>query len=159
MPHCAARSGEVTHLMNASDAARSSFVAVAKMWKFAPPVALPRFLSAGSIATPNGNLALAYTKVRLPVVVHIIAVRPAQKSFGVAPQSSTPGACTPSLLSDTQYSSASTAPGESKKVLFPSRFISSCPASAARPWYSQYVPPVAGICTPQRLTLLPDFTT
>src|SRR5579863_7055668 len=159
MLHCAARSGAVTHFTNASDASRSACVAVLKMWKLPPPVGAPRCLSFGSMATPNGNFAFCATKVRLPVVVHIIATRPAQKSVGVAPQSTTPGGCTPSLPSATQYSNADTEPGALKNALVPSRLISSWPASIANAWYNQYVPPVAGICTPHWLVALPDRLT
>jgi hypothetical protein len=55
------------------------------------------------MATPKSKGALARTLVRLPVVVHIIAVRPWKKSCGVVPHSMMSGAITPcSLLKETQ---------------------------------------------------------
>src|SRR5258705_13569052 len=82
MPHWAAREGEVIHLMKCSEAACWAGVLFLKMWKLPPPVGEPRRLPAGSIATPNSNLALFFTLVRLPVVVHIMAVLRSKKSFG-----------------------------------------------------------------------------
>src|SRR5258706_12148654 len=81
MPHCAAREGEVIHLMKRSEAACWAGVLFLKMWKLPPPVGEPRRLPAGSIATPNSNLALFFTLVRLPVVVHIMAVFCSAESF------------------------------------------------------------------------------
>src|SRR5688500_2758290 len=94
MPHCAARSGVVIHLMNFREAACWAGVVFLKMWKLPPPVGVPRRLFAGSIATPKSNLALFFTLVRLPVVVHIIAVLRSKKSLGVVPHSMTLGAIT-----------------------------------------------------------------
>ena len=68
--------------MNLSAAACWAGVLFLKTWKLPPPVGLPRRLPAGSIATPKSNLALFLTLVRLPVVVHIIAVLRSKKSFG-----------------------------------------------------------------------------
>src|SRR6202795_2074296 len=112
MPHCAARGGEVIHLMNRSEAACWAGVLFLKMWKLPPPVGEPRRLPAGSMATPNSNLALFFTLVRLPVVVHIIAVWRSKKSFGVVPHSMMPGGMTLCvLLRSTQYWSDSTPVG------------------------------------------------
>src|SRR5690348_4750410 len=112
MPHCAARCGDVIHLMNLSEAACWAGVLFLKMWKLPPPVGEPRRLPAGSIATPKSNLALFFTLVRLPVVVHIIAVLRSKKSFGVVPHSTMPGGCTLYLLTrSSQYWSASTTSG------------------------------------------------
>src|SRR5574342_1312772 len=91
MPHWAARWGEVIHLMNLSEAACWAGVLFLQMWKLPPPVGEPRRLPAGSMAKPNSNLALFFTLVRLPVVVHIIEVCRSQKSFGVVPTSMMPG--------------------------------------------------------------------
>ena len=68
------------------------------------------------MATPNVNLALFLTLVRLPVVVHIIAVFLSKKSFGVVPHSiDARRACTLCLRDrSTQYCSASTTSGLSK---------------------------------------------
>jgi len=66
------------------------------------------------MATPNSNFALLRTLVRLPVVVHIIAVFFSKKSFGVVPHSITPGAITLCFwLRSTQYWRASTTRGSS----------------------------------------------
>src|SRR5262244_4335620 len=46
------------------------------------------------MATPNSKLVLFFTLVRLPVVVHIIAILRSKKSLGVVPHSITPGAIT-----------------------------------------------------------------
>src|SRR5437870_13251496 len=81
MPHWAARCGELIHLMNLSEAACWAGVLFLKMWKLPPPVGDPRRLPAGSMATPKSNLALFFTLVRLPVVVHIMAVWRSKKSF------------------------------------------------------------------------------
>src|SRR5487761_2749731 len=94
MPHCAARSGEVIHLMNFSAACCCAGVLFLKIEKLPPPVGEPRRLLAGSIATPKPNLALALMLVRLPVVVQIIAAFFSKKSFGVVPHSMTPGGIT-----------------------------------------------------------------
>src|SRR3977135_601952 len=108
MPHWAARCGEVIHLMNLSDAACCAGVLFLKMWKFPPPVGEPRRLPAGSMATPNSNFALFFTLVRLPVVVHIMAVWRSKKSFGVVPHSMMPGGMTLGLpLRAIQYGRAS----------------------------------------------------
>src|SRR5438132_11920723 len=112
MPHWAARCGELIHLMNLSEAACWAGVLFLKMWKLPPPVGEPRFLPAGSMATPKSNLALFFTLVRFPVVVHIIAVFRSKKSLGVVPHSITPGAITLCLpLRSTQYCRASTTAG------------------------------------------------
>src|SRR5438445_13634905 len=97
MPHWAARCGELIHLMNLSEAACWAGVLFLKMWKLPPPVGEPRRLPAGSIATPKSNLALFFTLVRFPVVVHIIAVLRSKKSFGVVPDSMMPVGMTFSL--------------------------------------------------------------
>ena len=98
--------------MNLSEAACWAGVLFLKMWKLPPPVGEPRRLPAGSIATPNSNLALFFTLVRLPVVVHIMAVLRSKKSFGVVPHSMMPGGMTLCLpLRSTQYWSASTTAG------------------------------------------------
>ena len=77
-----------------------------------PPVGVPRRLCAGSIATPNGNFAFAFTLVRLPVVVHIMATLRSKKSFGVVPHSTMPGGWTLCLRErSTQYCSASITSG------------------------------------------------
>src|SRR5437879_12016468 len=90
MPHCAAREGELIHLMNLSEAACWAGVLFLKMWKLPPPVGDPRRLPAGSMATPKSNLALFFTLVRLPVVVHIMAVCRSKKSLGVVPNAMMP---------------------------------------------------------------------
>ena len=115
MPHCAARCGDVIHLMNLSDAACWACVLFLKMWKLPPPVGEPRRLPAGSMATPKSNFALFFTLVRLPVVVHIIAVFLSKKSFGVVPHSMIPAGMTLCFaLRSTQYWSASATAGLSK---------------------------------------------
>ena len=98
--------------MKRSEAACWAGVLFLKMWKLPPPVGEPRRLPAGSIATPNSNLALFLTLVRLPVVVHIMAVLRSKKSFGVVPHSMIPEGMTLCLaLRSTQYCSASTTAG------------------------------------------------
>ena len=115
MPHEAARSGEVIHLMNLREAACWAGVLFLKMWKFPPPVGEPRRLPAGSMATPNSKLVLFFTLVRLPVVVHIMAVWRSKKSLGVVPHSMMPGGITLCFwLRSTQYWSASMTAGLSK---------------------------------------------
>src|SRR5712692_5492002 len=112
MPHSAARAGEVIHLMNLSDAACWAGVLFLKMWKLPPPVGEPRRLPAGSMATPNSNLALVLTLVRLPVVVHIIAVFRSKQSFGVVPHSMMPVGITLCFWERSiQYCSASITAG------------------------------------------------
>src|SRR5512137_2699742 len=112
MPHWAARAGDVIHLMNFSEAACWAGVLFLKMWKLPPPVGEPRRLPAGSMATPNSNLALFFTLVRLPVVVHIIAVFRSKKSLGVVPHSMMPVGITLCLpLTATQYWRACTTAG------------------------------------------------
>jgi hypothetical protein len=59
--------------MNLKAASCCAGVAFLKMKKLPPPVGEPRFLPAGSMATPKSNLALVRMLVRLPVVVQIIA--------------------------------------------------------------------------------------
>ena len=72
-------------------------------------------MPAGSIATPNSNLALVFTLVRLPVVVHIIAAFRSKKSFGVVPHSMMPvGHDLVLAARSTQYCSASITSGLSK---------------------------------------------
>ena len=86
------------------------------------------------MATPKSNFALLRTLVRLPVVVHIIAVFFSKKSFGVVPHSSTPGAITLCLaLRSTQYESASTTLGSSKYVCVPASFINSTSFCVVKP--------------------------
>src|SRR6186997_830097 len=115
MPHWAARGGDVIHLMNFSEAACWAGVLFLKMWKFPPPVGEPRRFPAGSIATPKSNLALFFTLVRLPVVVHIMAVLRSKKSLGVVPHSTTPADMTLWVRPrSTQYLSASITSGRSK---------------------------------------------
>src|SRR5450759_4177939 len=112
MPHSAARSGLVTHLMNLSAACCCCGVLFLKMEKLPPPVGLPRRLFAGSMATPKSNLALVLTLVRLPVVVQIIAAFCSKKALGVVPHSMTPGAITLYLRErSTQNCSASITAG------------------------------------------------
>src|ERR1700674_6059193 len=112
MPHCAARAGEVIHLMNLREAACWAAVLFLKMWKLPPPVGDPRRLPAGSMATPNSNLALFFTLVRLPVVVHIIATLRSKKSLGVVPHSTIPSGCTLYLaVRSIQYCKASMTAG------------------------------------------------
>src|SRR3954463_15201010 len=94
MLHSAARSGAVTHLMNSNAALRSAGVDFLKMYQLPPPVGEPRCLEAGSMATPNGNLALSFTAVRLPVVCHIIAVLPSVKAWRSVPHSTVPSGIT-----------------------------------------------------------------
>jgi hypothetical protein len=75
----------------------------------------PRRFISGSIATPKSNLALAFTLVRLPVVVHIIAIFFSKKSLGVVPHSITPAGITLCLRPrSTQNCSASITAGLSK---------------------------------------------
>src|SRR6185503_6155714 len=156
MPHWAARGGDVIHLMNFSEAACWAGVLFLKMWKFPPPVGEPRRLLAGSIATPKSNLALFFTLVRLPVVVHIIAIFFSKKSFGVVPHSTTPAGITLCLRPrSTQKPSASITAGLSKYVSLPAGFISSTPFGVVRPWKSQYGNPDDGICTPY-CVMLPE---
>src|SRR6267378_7286690 len=135
MPHCAARCGDVIHLMNLSEAACWAGVLFLNREKLPPPVGEPRRLPAGSMATPNSNLALFFTLVRLPVVVHIIAVFFSKKSFGVVPHSITPEAITLCFwLRSTQYWSASTTAGSSYCVCVPASFISSTSFCVVKPW-------------------------
>src|SRR6266849_2918748 len=149
MPHCEARGGEVIHLMNRREAACWAGVLFLKMWKLPPPVGEPRRLPAGSMATPNSNLALFFTLVRLPVVVHIIAVFFSKKSFGVVPHSITPGAITLCFWPrSTQYCSASTTAGLSKNVCVPASFINKISFWVVKPWKSQYGNPDEGTWTP-----------
>src|SRR5919109_2892996 len=90
MLQSAVRSGEVIHLMNSKAALRSAGVDFLKMYQLPPPVGEPRCLEAGSIATPNGNLALSFTAVRLPVVCHMIAVLPSVNAWRSVPHSTVP---------------------------------------------------------------------
>ncbi len=84
------------------------------MKKLPPPVGEPRFLPAGSIATPKSNFAFVRMFVRLPVVVQIIATFFSMKSFGVVPHSTTPAGCTPCLRDrSTQNCNASMTFGSS----------------------------------------------
>src|ERR687895_2903535 len=107
MLHSAARSGAVIHLMNSNAAFRSARVDFLKRYQLPPPVGEPRCLEAGSIATPNGNLAPSLTAVRLPVVCHMIAVLPSTKFCLSVPHSTVPAGMTLSFLPrPTQYSSA-----------------------------------------------------
>src|SRR5471032_1310001 len=94
MPHCAARSGVVIHLMNLNAACCCAGVFFLKIEKFPPPVGLPRRFAAGSMATPKSNFALVLMLVRLPVVVQIIAAFFSKKSLGVVPHSTMPGGMT-----------------------------------------------------------------
>src|ERR671925_1099749 len=94
MLHSAARSGAVIHLMNWNAACRSAGVDFLKRYQLPPPVGEPRCLEAGSIATPNGNLALSFTAVRLPVVCHIIAVLPSVNCWRSVPHSTVPSGIT-----------------------------------------------------------------
>jgi hypothetical protein len=95
-------------------------------------------LPAGRMATPKSNFALFFTLVRLPVVVHIIAILRSKKSFGVVPHSITPGAITLCFWPrSTQYWSASTTAGLSKKVCVPASFMSSTSFCVVKPWKSQ----------------------
>ena len=78
------------------------------------------------------------TFVRLPVVVHIIAVLRSKKSFGVVPHSITPGAITLYLRPrSTQRCSASTTAGLSKKVRSPASFIKMTSFCVVSAWNSQ----------------------
>src|SRR5437868_13135880 len=107
MLHSAVRSGEVIHWMKASAALRSAGVDFLKRYQLPPPVGEPRCLDAGSIATPNGNLALSFTAVRLPVVCHIIAVLPSVNAWRSVDHSTVPSGITLLFFpSSTQYSSA-----------------------------------------------------
>src|SRR2546430_12807178 len=154
MPHCAARSGDVIHFANFTAACCCAAGAFLNTQKLPPPVGEPRCRPAGSIATQNWNLALLRTLVRLPVVVHIIAVFFSKKSFGVVPHSITPGAMTLCLaLRSTQYWSASMTFGSSKCVCVPASFIRSTSFWVVKPWKSQYGKPDDGTWTPQRVTL------
>ena len=54
----------------------------------------PRCFEAGSIATPNGNVAEPFTAVRLPVVCHMIAVLPSVKAWRSVPHSTVPSGIT-----------------------------------------------------------------
>src|SRR5687768_10446484 len=104
MLHCAVRSADVIHLTNLTTAARCADEVSRNRKKFPPPVGDPRRRPAGSIATPKSKPALFFTLVRLPVVVHIIAVRRSRKSRGVVAQSMSPGGITLCLCArSTQY--------------------------------------------------------
>src|SRR5438876_7165528 len=94
MLHSAVRSGAVIHVMNCKAAFCSAGVDFLKTYQLPPPVGEPRCLEAGSIATPNGNLALSFTAVRLPVVCHIIAVLPSTKFCRSVPHSTVPSGMT-----------------------------------------------------------------
>src|SRR5947208_16787504 len=94
MLHSAGRSGEVIHWMKASAALRSAGVDFLKMYQLPPPVGEPRCFEAGRIATPNGNLALSFTAVRLPVVCHMIAVLPSVKFWRTVPHATEPSGIT-----------------------------------------------------------------
>src|SRR3954471_8125133 len=94
MLHSAVRSGAVIHWMNCSAAFGSAGVDFLKMYQLPPPVGEPRCFEAGSIATPNGNLALSFTAVRLPVVCHIIAVLPSLNDWRSVPHSMVPSGIT-----------------------------------------------------------------
>src|SRR5256885_7393379 len=112
MLHSAVRSGEVIHWMKASAALRSSGVDFLKRYQLPPPVGEPRCLDAGSIATPNGNLALSLTAVRLPVVCHIIAVLPSVNAWRSVPHSTVPSGITWNLAPKSrQYCSAAITSG------------------------------------------------
>src|SRR5262249_39245470 len=105
------------------------------------------------MATPNSNLALFFTLVRLPVVVHIIAVFRSKKSLGVVPHSITPGAMTRCFWPrSTQCCSASTTAGLSKNVCVPASFISNTSFWVVNPWNSQYGNPDDGTCRPHWTT-------
>src|SRR5919108_3735255 len=98
--------------MNWSAALRSVGVDFLKRYQLPPPVGEPRCLDAGSIATPNGNLALSFTAVRLPVVCHIIAVLPSTKFCRSVPHSTVPDGITPCLRPrSVQYCNALTTSG------------------------------------------------
>src|SRR5580704_4236485 len=104
--------------------------------------------------TPNGNGAFLRTLVRLPVVVHIIAVFFSKKSFGVVPHSMTPGGWMPSFLfRSTQNCSAPVTPVLSNAVCVPAAFISWTSFAVVRPWNSQYGKPDDGISIAHWLTL------
>jgi hypothetical protein len=90
MPHCAARSGVVIHLMNLNAASCCGRRGLLEDVEVAAAGGRAARLPAGSMATPKSNLALVRTLVRLPVVVHIIATFFSKKSFGVVPHSTMP---------------------------------------------------------------------
>ena len=91
------------------------------------------------MATPNGNLALSFTAVRLPVVCHIIAVLPSTKFWRSVPHSTVPSGITRAFLPRfTQYCSAAITSGCAKLVRLPSAFIRSWPFSRAKAWNIQY---------------------
>src|SRR5918995_7439561 len=139
MLHSAARSGAVTHLMKSNAALRSAGVDFLKRYQLPPPVGEPRCLEAGSIATPNGNLALSFTAVRLPVVCHIIAVLPSRKFCRSVPHSTVPAGMTECFLPrSTQYWRAETTSGCEKLVRLPSRFMRSWPFWREKAWNIQY---------------------
>src|SRR5207302_11294369 len=126
MLHSAVRSGEVIHWMKASAALRSAGVDFLKMYQLPPPVGEPRCFDAGSIATPNGNLALSFTAVRLPVVCHMMAVLPSVKFWRSVPHSTVPSGITLYLAPRSrQYWSAEITSGLAKLVWLPSRVLRS----------------------------------
>src|SRR5262249_4274474 len=140
--------------MYLSGAACWAGVLFLKMWKLPPPVGEPRRLPAGSIATPNSNLALFFTLVRLPVVVHIMAVFLSKKSFGVVPHSMMPGGMTLCFwLRSTQYWRVSAAAVLLYMVSVPALFIRSTSFCVVKPWKSQYGNPEDGTSSPHWVTL------
>src|SRR5215469_5066303 len=103
-----------------------------------PPVGEPPRAFDGIGATPNENLALVRTLVRLPVVVHMIVVLVAQKSFGVVPQSMMPFGITPSFwLRSAKNCAAATTLGSSYATLVPSRLARIAPFWVVSAWNSQ----------------------
>src|SRR5262247_4137226 len=106
------------------------------------------------MATPNAKLVLFFTLVRLPVVVHIMAVCRSMKSLGVVPHSMMPGGMTLCFwLRSTQYWSASTTAGLSKYVSVPAWFMRSTSFCVVKPWKSQYGNPEEGTLRPHCVTL------
>src|SRR5260221_14497458 len=97
MPQSAAIAGVVRNWANLTAAARCSGLAFLKTYRLPPPVGDPPRLCLGRGATPKANLALVLTLVRLPVVVHIIAIFFSKKSLGVVPHSVMPAGITFSL--------------------------------------------------------------
>src|SRR5690606_29411059 len=90
MLHCAAFSGCVIQFTKVRAACCCSGVADSNRKELPPPVGLPPFFACGMGATPKSIFALLRTLVRLPVVVHMLAVLPSRKSLGVVPQSIVP---------------------------------------------------------------------
>ena len=87
-----------------------------------PPVATTLFEFAGRKATPQSNLALFLTNVKLPVELYIIAVLPATKSAEESPNNRFAG-INPSFTRENINSAAPIASLESRYVSVPASLL------------------------------------